>query len=186
MVENTKTKKTIIWLEDHSDYFPELQQMIGNLGFDLIICPTLEEFKKATDIFKDEPQLVAGFIIDVALRGNNNNNLSDLGLDNIMTHRGGVTGIQVVIHFLLALHSKDESPFANTPISILTVLEDSDKVFSSLASPSPYARDKKISAAETSAAVSKVKFIYKQEDSALNGDQGGTSAIKQWLNRLRG
>ena len=185
MAKNAKTKKNIIWLEDHSDYFPELQKLIDNSGFNLIICQTLEEFKKETDKFKDDPQLVAGFIIDVALRGSNDD-LGTLGLNDIMTDQGGVTGIQVVIHFLLNLHDKDKSPFADTPISILTVLEGSDKVFKSLASPSPYARDKKISAAETSAAVSKIKFIYKQVDSELNGGYGEYSEIKLWINSLRG
>ena len=180
MVENNDTKKTIIWLEDHPDYFPELQELIYYSGFDLIICRTLEEFRKATDRFNTRPELVAGFIIDVALKGCNDD-LGALGLSHIKTHRGGVTGIQVVIHFLLGLRGEDKSPFADTPISILTVLEDSDKIFRSLASPSPYTRDE-----QALADVGKIEFIYKQEDSALSGSQGGTSSIKQWLNSLRG
>ena len=178
MAENNDTKKTIIWLEDHPDYFPELQELIYDSGFDLIICRTLEEFKKATDKLKNEPQLVAGFIIDAALRGSNDD-LGALGLSHIKTHRGGVTGIQVVIHYLLDLHGNNASPFASTPVSILTVLEDSDKVFRTLVSP--YARNE-----NALAAMDKIKFIYKQDDSALNGAKGGASAIKQWLNNLRG
>ena len=178
MVE--RTKRAIIWLEDHPDYFLELQEFIENCGFQLIICRTLEEFKKVTDNFRSDPELAAGFIIDVALRGNNDD-LGALGFPHIMTHQGGVTGIQVTIHFLLGLHSEDESPFANIPISILTVLQDSDKVFRSLASPSPYGVDD-----ETLAAMDKVKFIGKLEDSALNGGHGEVSTIKLWINSLRG
>ena len=178
MVENAKTKKAIIWLEDHPDYFPELHEMINGLGFELIICKTLEEFKKATDKFKTKPNIVAGFIIDVAL-GGSNNDLSALGLSHIMTHQGGITGIQIVIHFLLGLHNENGSPFAYTPIAIVTVLESSDKIFESLVSTSPYTNHE-----QALSAMSRIKFIYKQDDGALNGGRSGTSGIKQWLSDL--
>ena len=176
MAKNNRIRKTIVWLEDHPDYFPELEELIRKTGFELVICRTLEEFRKAADNFQNKPELVQGFIVDVALRGNNYD-LGALGLAHIKTHQGGVTGIQVVIHFLLGLHNKERGPFAEIPIAVLTVLEDSDKVFSLLVSPSPYARNDQMLAG-----VNRVKFIYKQNDSTTNGGEGDLSEIKQWLN----
>ena len=183
MVENTKTKKTIIWLEDHPDYFPELQELINKLGFELIICHTLEEFREVTDKFKSKPDLIMGFIIDVALRGSNDN-LSALKLAHIRTQQGGLTGMQVVIYFLLGLHkkgkNKNNGPFASIPVALVTVLEDSANIFRSLLSPSSYADDD-----QTRATMDKIKFIFKEDDSLLNGGDGNTSKIRQWLNGFK-
>ena len=170
------SKKKIMWLEDHPDLSPYIPDLVKQTNLNIVTCSNLEEFQLSISKLSNEPDKVAGFIIDVAISGAID--LSVLDLQRIKTHQGTVTGIQVILYLLglLDLDNK-EHPFAQLPILALTVLENPENTLLTLSCPSPYDSDN----TNISSALSKVAFITKDIYSP-----GSTldRKIKEWLSSL--
>lgn len=106
-----ENKKVLLWLEDRINTIAQAAVLAEELGFTVIIVPTLNDFAERLNSFKDQIKVIA---LDIMVY--NQNNLSSLGLPNISTESGTETGWAIIKHFLLA----DNSEYSKKHIAIIS------------------------------------------------------------------
>ena len=120
-------KKTIIWLEDNPNLSEYVPKLVGKQGFSLETCRILADFRRKCDFFIDGSnyEKLSGFIIDGVI--SSENNLNDLGINNVSTNSGTDVGMLVVRDYLMS-----KPKFAGLPILVLSIVQDPESVYQSI------------------------------------------------------
>lgn len=116
-------RKKIIWLEDKPEDYGDIKARISR-RFDVIECIDLDEFRVQVEGYRTAPNEIAGFIVDVMIKVDD---LTQLGLPDVLTRKGTDTGVKVVAEYLRNFSQHDEckhisEPFAQTRILMLSSL----------------------------------------------------------------
>jgi hypothetical protein len=88
-------KQVIIWLEDKPDLNKQVKKTLSNCEYELILCTNLKVFEE--QVAMQSLDSVAGFILDIMVKGKN---LNDLGMPEALTTNGNDTGVAVLCNYL--------------------------------------------------------------------------------------
>lgn len=113
----------LLWLEDHPELNSEIKNELESSNFELVLCKNLEEFGEKVKKYKDTPDQVAGFVLDVVIPAKD---LGSLGMPQIIPQNGAETGYAILRHYLRNI--RDRSPIKNIfkvhPVLILSVMSE--------------------------------------------------------------
>ncbi|MCB1936314.1 MAG: hypothetical protein KDF59_10270 [Nitrosomonas sp.] len=115
--------KKLIWLEDHPELNVDFHKKLNDSGFDVVICENVGDFGKEVKLNLDNPDQVAGFILDILIR---TNNLEELDMPQVTPQRGAETGYAVLRHYIRNV--RDRSPIGDTfkehPVLMLSTMSE--------------------------------------------------------------
>lgn len=116
-------KKQLIWLEDHPELNIEIKKKLEESGFDVVLCQNVKAFGEAVKIHKDEPDQIAGFILDVVIP---TENLGDLGMPQVTPQKGAETGYEILRHYIRNIRNRSplEGAFKEHPVLVLSTMSE--------------------------------------------------------------
>ena len=126
--------KKVIWLDDSEALTSTVDPIRKRTGHEPVLCLNVDEFKNVCEAHAEEPDEIAGFIVDALLPIKD---LASLGLAEITTDGGHEAGVRIVEHYLLNV---DELPpaqavsaaFAGKPILVFSTSLGVESVFGAL------------------------------------------------------
>lgn len=115
--------KKLIWLEDHPELNTEITKKLEESGFDVVLCRNVKAFGEVVKIHKDEPDQIAGFILDVVIP---TENLGDLGMPQITPQQGAETGVAILRQYIRDIRNRSplEGAFKEHPVLVLSTMSE--------------------------------------------------------------